>query len=641
VVVARSLTVLALLPFAALAQKPVPVRLDIPSVKKAVVTIHALDASGEAVASGTGFFVTGGSVVTAAHVLQGAAACSVELSDGQTMRCSVAASDTGKDVVMLLVGGQPPATLRWGTSDDAKDGDEITVVSNPLGELPGTVSKGIVSASRVVSGTKLIQISAAISHGSSGAPVLDSHGQVIGIVRSTISEGQSLNFATATDAVRYMLNSPSAVAEAQGFFSKPAAAAPAPVTSAPAAGGQGRRTIQVGQSVNSTLSSSDESYSDSTYYQRWYFTTRPNTAITLDLASDDFDPVLLLSGLDSTVVDVRHRGPGCAARISLVFPGAGPYSVVANTSVTPVRQTGRYTLSLTQGIRRLLPDDDCSPATSSSPSAGTGTMHQIQVGQAVNGNLTTDDNLYRDTTYYQFWQFTATAGSQLTVDLSSDDFDPYLIVRGFKAADGRDSSSVDDDGGPGCSARVSTTFPTTGTYTILVNTTSTQKKTTGGFTLSITRGLKPPVSGDCSNGGTTTPTTPTTGGGGGARTQGTMTIGQSVQGRLATSDYLRSADTTYAQWWLLQGRAGQQVTIDLESDDFDSFIFLFGPGLTDDGSQDDDSGGNCNSRLTVTMPQSGEYRILVNTRNQYETGAYTLSVTAGSKPKSLQRCSRR
>ena len=643
-VVARSLTLLALLPLAAAAQKPVPVsvRLDLPSVKKAVVTIHALDGSGEAIASGTGFFVTGGSVVTAAHVLQGAAACSVELSDGQTMRCSVAASDTGKDVVMLLVGGQPPATLRWGTSDDAKDGDEITVVSNPLGELPGTVSKGIVSASRVVSGTKLLQISAAISHGSSGAPVLDSHGQVIGIVRSTITEGQSLNFATATDAVRYMLNSPSAVAEAQGFLSKsaPAAAAPAPTTSAPTSGGQGRRTITIGQTVNSTLSSSDEMYSDTTYYQRWYFTTPTNTPITLDLSSDDFDPVLLLSGLDSTVVDVRHRGPGCGARISMMFPGPGPYSVVANTSVTPVRQTGSYTLSLTRGLKPLLPDDACTPAgggssSSSSVATDNGQMHQIQVGQAVNGQLTTSDNMYRDTTYYQFWQFTTTAGTALTIDLSSDDFDPYLIVRGFHAADGRDSSSVDDDGGPGCSARVSTVFPTSGTYTILVNTTSTQKRTTGGFTLSITRGLKPPVTGDCGSGGGQTA------GRGGAQTKGTIQIGQSVQGQLSTSDYLRSADTTYAQWWLLQGQAGQQVTIDLESDDFDAFVFLFGPGLADDGSQDDDAGGNCNARLTVMLPQSGEYRILVNTRGKYETGSYTLSVTAGAKPKSLQRCSRR
>ncbi len=621
-VVARSLTVLALFPLAALAQKPVPVRLDIPSVKKAVVTIHALDASGE---------------VTAAHVLQGAAACSVELSDGQTMRCSVAASDTAKDVVMLLVGGQPPATLRFGTSDDAKDGDEITVVSNPLGELPGTVSKGIVSASRVVGGTKLIQISAAISHGSSGAPVLDSHGQVIGIVRSTITEGQSLNFATATDAVRYMLNSPSAVAEAQGFFAaRPAAPAAAAPRAAPVTGGPGRRTIQVGQTVNSTLSSSDEIYSDSTYYQRWSFTTQPNTAITIDLASDDFDPVLLLTGLDSTVVDVRHRGPGCAARIALVFPGAGPYSVVANTSVTPVRQTGRYVLSLTQGLKPLLPDDPCTPAGSSAPaaSANGNSMHQIQVGQSVNGSLTTADNLYRDTTYYQYWQFTTTAGTPLTVDLSSDDFDPYLIVRGFHAADGRDSSSVDDDGGPGCAARVATIFPTTGTYTILVNTTSTQKNRTGSFTLSITRGLKPLIPGDCSSSGATA------GGGSRAQTEGTITVGQSVQGQLTSSDYLRPADTTYAQWWLLQGHAGQQVTIDLEADSFDAYVFLYGPGLTD-GVQDDDGGGNCNARLTVMLPQDGEYRILINTRGKYETGPYTLSVTAGAKPKSLQRCSRR
>jgi hypothetical protein len=358
-----------------------------------------------------------------------------------------------------------------------------------------------------------------------------------------------------------------------------------------------------------------------------------NAPITIDLASDDFDPVLLLSGLDSTVVDVRHRGPGCGSRISMNFPGPGPYSVVANTSTSPTHQIGRYTLSLTQGLKPLLPDDACTPGTGSS--SGTGTMHQIQVGQAVNGSLTTADNLYRDTTYYQFWQFTTTAGSQLTVDLSSDDFDPYLIVRGFRAADGRDSSSIDDDGGPGCSARVSTTFPTTGTYTILVNTTSTQKSTTGNFTLSITRGLKAPVAGDCGS------NTGTSGSQPGARTQGTITIGQSVQGQLAATDYLRSADTTYAQWWLLQGQAGQQVTIDLESEAFDAFVFLFGPGLDNDGSQDDDSGGSCNARLTVMIPQSGEYRVLVNTRGKYETGSYTLSVTAGTKPKSLHPCSRR
>ncbi len=628
-VLARSLTLLALLPIAAAAQKPVPVRVDLPTVKKAVVTIHALDASGEAIASGTGFFVTGGSVVTAAHVLQGAAGCSVELSDGQTMRCSLAASDSAKDVVMLLVGGQPPATLRWGTSDDAKDGDEITVVSNPLGELPGTVSRGIVSASRVVGGTKLLQISAAISHGSSGAPVLDSHGQVIGIVRSTITEGQSLNFATATDAVRYMLNSPSAVAEAQNFFSSQASAAAPPRGVAPSGGGQ-MRQIQVGQTVNGTLTSDDEMYPDTTYDQKWQFTTQPGTALTIDLSADDFDPVLIVRGLDSSVVN-DDGGPGCASRAAIVFPGSGPYTILVNTTNTPLRQTGRFTLSITRGLKPLIPGD--CPGAGGVP-VGSGQMRQIQVGQTVNGTLTANDDLYPDTTYDQKWQFTTQPGTALTIDLSSDDFDPVLIVRGL------DSSVVNDDGGPGCASRAAIVFPGSGPYTILVNTTNTPIRQTGRFTLSITRGLEPLITADCPGAGGV----PVGGGGGGGADllQGrSVSVGQSVQGQLTTNDYLRRIDSSYAQQWAITGSAGQTVTFDLESDAFDAFLFLFGPGLSDDGSQDDDSGGNCNSRLTITFPQSGAYRIMVNTRNKYETGSYTLSVTAGAKPKSLQRCSRR
>src|SRR6059036_3002724 len=182
-------------PAALRSQQPTrPAPLNIPLARKAVVTIQALDASGQLMASGTGFFVTEGYVVTAAHVLEDAA-------------------DTAKDVAMLTVSGSPPSTLRWGSSEAMKDGDEVTVISNPLGQLPGTVSRGIISASRVVRGTKLLQISAAISHGSSGAPVLNAQGQVIGVVRSTIERGQSLNFATATDAIRNLQMDPGAVAE--------------------------------------------------------------------------------------------------------------------------------------------------------------------------------------------------------------------------------------------------------------------------------------------------------------------------------------------------------------------------------------------------------------------------------------------
>src|SRR5205814_4675359 len=96
-------------------QKPTapPPAIDIPVARKAVVTIQALDANGQLMASGTGFFVTEGYVVTAAHVLEGAAGCRIELSDGQQQRCSAAAADTNKDVAMLTVSGRPPFTLRW------------------------------------------------------------------------------------------------------------------------------------------------------------------------------------------------------------------------------------------------------------------------------------------------------------------------------------------------------------------------------------------------------------------------------------------------------------------------------------------------------------------------------------------------
>jgi len=117
-------------------------------------------------------------------------------------------------------------------------------------------------------------------------------------------------------------------------------------------------------------------------------------------------------------------------------------------------------------------------------------------------------------------------------------------------------------------------------------------------------------------------------------------IGRSAVGALGKGDAL-SADSTYVESWTLLGQAGQTITIDLVSADFDSYVMLRGPGIR--GSRDysdDDSGGTCNARLTVTFPQNGEYDIIVNTAGKLETGDFTLTVAAGSKPKSLTRCSR-
>jgi len=268
----------------------------------------------------------------------------------------------------------------------------------------------------------------------------------------------------------------------------------------------------------------------------------------------------------------------------------------------------------------------------------------IRVGETVNGSLTSADSLYPDNSYFKFYQFTATPGREITIDLASDEFDPVLIVRG----DDLDASVINDDGGPGCSARVSRAFASRGPYRILVNATASPERQTGRFTLSITEGTKPVQergNSDCqppraaAGGGGAESGLPSAGGA--ATASHAISMGQTQQGNLTRNDVLLTSDSTYAQAWTIQGRAGQTATIDLESDAFDSYLFLRGPGVSGGRDfQDDDGGGNCHARLTATFPQNGEYEIVVNTADKYATGAFTLSVTSGSKPKSVARCSR-
>ena len=121
---------------------------------------------------------------------------------------------------------------------------------------------------------------------------------------------------------------------------------------------------------------------------------------------------------------------------------------------------------------------------------------------------------------------------------------------------------------------------------------------------------------------------------------GTVGLGESVAGRLGRGDVLLSSDSTYAQQWKLAGSAGQVLTIDVVSDAFDAYVLVVGPGFEGRPPQDDDSGGHCNARLTLRLPESGEYRIVVTSSDKFATGLYSLTLTPGSKPKSLARCDR-
>ncbi|OLC08665.1 MAG: hypothetical protein AUH42_00855 [Gemmatimonadetes bacterium 13_1_40CM_70_11] len=406
--------------------------------------------------------------------------------------------------------------------------------------------------------------------------------------------------------------------------------------------------IQVGQTVTGRLSDEDPLFlSDSTYFQRWVLPVQLNQTFTVDLISDDFDAYMRLArGHDEKLVDNDDGGGGCNARIVYTATDDHPLRVIVNT-VGAKRATGRYTLRVSDGGLPTEPKGNCrfSAATTAPTVQRRPTdEHTITVGQSVTGQLTTGDELFTDTTYIQRWSFTTTPGQEVTVDLASDEFEPFLMIEG----PGLTEFVGDEHGGPGCAARISRTFPQAGPYTIEVNTTTHPVRQTGHFVLSITQGHKPDVNDAC---------TPSQAVGGGLQvSQGPLVhardaqpsgaghsidVGQSMQGQLTRNDVLLKSDSTYAQAWTIHGRQGQTVTVDLESDGFDAYLFVRGPGISGGRDyQDDDSGGNCNARLTVTFPETGDYELVVNTQGKYATGAFSISVTSGSKPKSLARCSR-
>ncbi|HET9526129.1 MAG TPA: tetratricopeptide repeat-containing serine protease family protein [Pyrinomonadaceae bacterium] len=174
-------------------------------VKPAVVAIATYDANGEALMTGSGFFLKPGQVVTNLHVVRGAARAEIKTLDGKGKVFPVTgalAVDEEGDLALLNV--EMPLD-RGRSSELATDlpdeGETIFVIGNPL-KLEGSVSDGIVSAVREVPNSyRIIQITAPISHGNSGSPVFNLRGQVLGVVTVKVTNGQNINLAIAAARV--------------------------------------------------------------------------------------------------------------------------------------------------------------------------------------------------------------------------------------------------------------------------------------------------------------------------------------------------------------------------------------------------------------------------------------------------------
>ena len=159
------------------------------------------------VSLGSGFFIQGGSaLVTNFHVIEGAKVVYVKTGDGRVFSTdTVYGYDMKQDLAVLKVSPGSARTVLLGDSDKVVIGTSITVIGNPEG-LEKSVTNGLISGVRTIEGQQLFQISAPISHGSSGGPVFDDKGQVIGIIVASLSDGQNLNFAIPSNVLMGVWN---------------------------------------------------------------------------------------------------------------------------------------------------------------------------------------------------------------------------------------------------------------------------------------------------------------------------------------------------------------------------------------------------------------------------------------------------
>ena len=174
-------------------------------VKPAVVAIATYDASGDALMTGSGFFLRPGQVVTNLHVIRGAVKAEIKTLDGKGKVFPVngtLAIDEEGDLALLSVDTPTERPRSTELASELPDeGEPIFVIGNPL-KLEGSVSDGIVSAVREVPNSyRIIQITAPISHGNSGSPVFNWKGQVLGVVTIKVTNGQNINLAIAAARV--------------------------------------------------------------------------------------------------------------------------------------------------------------------------------------------------------------------------------------------------------------------------------------------------------------------------------------------------------------------------------------------------------------------------------------------------------
>ena len=355
------------------------------------------------------------------------------------------------------------------------------------------------------------------------------------------------------------------------------------------------RSLSIGSEQTGALSTADVRSPDDSYLEAWELAGRSGQSVTIDLLSSAFDPRLYVvgPGLPETLSD-DDGGDGCNARLTFTLLETGNFRIVASSSGS--RQTGTYTIRASDRPGAP-PSHGCGEVDPGALSAMPVEGRTLRMGSVVTGRLGPQSLTVQDGRPGEAWQLEGRAGDRVAISLESDDFDAYLYLAG----PGLDGVRTDDDGGGDLDSRLELTLPANGPYRVVAAALSSGSG--GAYTLRVEQ----PVD---------LATLPTDG--------RMIDLGQRIEGQLRASDPVVT-EGRRGQVWGLNGIAGQRVSIDLRSEDFDAYLYLAGPGILEPLS-DDDGGEGLDSRLTVTLSQSGVYRVIVSSLSD-GTGAFSLTVT--------------
>jgi Flp pilus assembly protein TadD len=168
----------------------------------AVVVVVSMDGSGRPLGQGSGFVVReDGAVVTNYHVISMAAEIKIKIGGKVLVVKGLLHADPENDIAILKAEGGGLPTVKLGDAEALRVGQKVYVVGSP-GGLENTISEGILSGMREIDQKrKILQMTAPISPGSSGGPVFNDRGEVIGIATFLIEGTQNLNFAMPVNLI--------------------------------------------------------------------------------------------------------------------------------------------------------------------------------------------------------------------------------------------------------------------------------------------------------------------------------------------------------------------------------------------------------------------------------------------------------